>query len=144
MGGCVAVQYAAIDTRCEGVMALAPPTGIRGAAEALSPFSTEEAVNSAVRGAGTMAGFDPENASALSAAARLKCPLILVHGRFDVVVPYKHSQKIYNAAWEPKKLILLWFADHNGVQLGRNKWIVNKMQLLMDMASRSKPKTPRP
>lgn len=28
LGGCVAVQYAAIDTRCEGVMALAPPTGI--------------------------------------------------------------------------------------------------------------------
>lgn len=91
-----------------------------------------------------MAGFDPENASAVSAAARLKCPLILVHGRFDVVVPYQHSQKIYNAAWEPKKLIRLWFADHNGVQVGRNKWIVKKMQSLMGMASQSKPKTPRP
>lgn len=143
VGGCVAVQYAAIDTRCEGVMALAPPTGIRGGAKLLSPFSTEEAVDSAVSRAGAMAGFDPENASAVVAAARLKCPLILVHGRLDVVVPYQHSRNIYNAAWEPKKLIRLWFADHNGVQVGRNKWIVKKMQLLMDMASQGKPEAPR-
>ncbi len=121
VGGCVAVQYAAIDTRCKGVMALAAPTGIRGGAKMLSRFSTAEALNSAVSRAGAIAGFDPENASAVSAAARLKCPLILVHGRLDVVVPYQHSQKIYNAAWEPKKLIRLWFADHNGVQVGRNK-----------------------
>ena len=144
VGGCVAIQYAAIDTRCKGVMALAPPTGIRGGAKLLSPFSTKEVLNSTVTRAGAMAEFDPENASAVSAATRLKCPLILVHGRFDVVVPFEHSQKIYNAAWEPKKLIPLWFADHNGVQLGYNKWIVKKMQLLMDMANQSKQKTPRP
>jgi len=144
LGGCVAIQYAAIDPRCEGVMALAPPTGIRGAAKLMSPFSTEESVNSAVSRAGTMAGFDPENASAVSAAARLKCPLMLVHGRWDLVVPHQQSQKIYDAAGQPKKLIWLWFADHTGVQAGRNKWIVKKMELLMDMARQSKPELRRP
>jgi len=141
LGGCVAVQYAAIDPRCEGVMALAPPTGRRGAAKLMWPVSTTEAIESAVSRAGAIARFDPENASAVNAAARLKCPLILVHGRWDFVVPYDHSRKIYDAAREPKKLIPLWLADHTGVQVGRNKWLVEKMRLLMEMAGRGKSQT---
>ena len=141
LGGCVAVQYAAVDPRCEGVMALAPPTGIRGAAKLMWPFSTTESIDSVVSRAGEIAKFDPGNASAVNAAERLKCPIILVHGRWDFVVPCRHSRKIYNAAMEPKKLIWLWLADHTGVQVGRNKWLVEKMRLLMEMAGRGKSQT---
>ena len=139
LGGCVAIQYAAIDPRCEGAMALAPPTDIRGGVRLMGPFSTEAAVESAVARAGTIAGFDPDNASAVAAARKLKCPLILVHGAWDVVVPREHCRKIYDAAQVPKKLILLWFADHTSVQVGRDKWIVKKMQVLLDMALQHKP-----
>ena len=144
LGGSIAIQYAAIDPRCRGVMALAPPTGIRGAAKLMSPFSTEESINVAVRRAGAIAAFDPENASALDAVARLNCPLILVHGIWDVVVPYRHSKRIYKAANNPKKLITLYFADHTGVQVGRNWWIVKKMRSLLEMAGQHKGKPPRP
>ncbi len=144
LGGCVAIQYAAVDPRCEGVMALAPPTGIRGGVRLMGPFSTKEATESAVGRAGAIAGFDPDNASAVIAAGRLKCPLIIVHGSWDVVVPRRHCQEIYDAANVPKKLILLWFADHTSVQKGRNKWIVKKMQMLLDMPMQSKPAPPTP
>ena len=43
-------------------------------------------------------------------------PLLIIHARGDEVVPYTHSQKLYDLAAEPKKLLLLEGGDHRSAQ----------------------------
>jgi len=134
LGGCVAVQYAAVDPRCKGVLALAPPTGAKDAARLMFPLATKGWLARTIACAGEIADFDPGNASAVEAAGELKCPLILVHGRLDFTVPHSHSERIYAAAAGPRKLISLPWATHSTVQIGREGWIVEQMAALADMA----------
>jgi uncharacterized protein len=137
LGGCVAIQYAAIDSRCEGVLALAPPTGVKGAARAMFPLATNGWLKRTIAFAGEIAGFDPADASAVDAAGELKCPLVLVHGSLDLIVPHSHSKRICAAAGGPKKLISLFMANHTTVQVGRNAWIVEQVDALAEMAART-------
>ena len=120
LGGCVAVQYAAYDSRCHGVLALAAPTGVNGVARRMYPLATEGWLARTIVSAGQIADFDPADASAVEAVGKLKCPLILVHGRLDIIVPYSHSERIYAAATGPRKLISLPLATHTTIQIGRN------------------------
>jgi alpha-beta hydrolase superfamily lysophospholipase len=43
-------------------------------------------------------------------------PLLLIHARGDEVVPYTHSEKLYERAAEPKRLLLLEGGHHRSVQ----------------------------
>lgn len=137
LGGCVAVQYAVIDARCEGVLALAPPTGLAGYVRCVWPLGTEGFLRGRVRAEARKGGYDPQDASAVAAARRLTCPLIVVHGRLDTTVPYAQANAVYDAAPEPKKMVRLW-ADHGGVQMGRDDWLVSQMQALAAMAAEAK------
>ncbi|MBW4564707.1 MAG: alpha/beta hydrolase [Mojavia pulchra JT2-VF2] len=47
--------------------------------------------------------------------SKLKMPVLLIHGTADLTVPFFMSQKLYAAAPEPKKLILVPEAGHNDV-----------------------------
>ena len=80
--------------------------------------------------AGAIGRFDPAEASAVEAASRLTCPLLIVHGRIDAVVPYKQGLAVFNAAPEPKKLITLAPASHATIMLGREKWFAEKLDAL--------------
>ena len=135
LGGCVAVQYAAIDSRCKGVLALSPPTGVNDVARMLYPLATKGWLARTIVCAGEIAAVDPADASAEAAAGKLKCPLILVHGRLDIIVPHSHSERIYAAAGGPRKLISLPLATHTTVQIGRNGWIVGQMSALSEMGN---------
>ncbi len=132
MGGAVAVQYAAIEPRCKGVMAIAPPASFRKIARRIllleSPANVEEAL---VR-AGQLGGFDPDEASAVAAAGKLSCPLVIVHGALDCVVPFRHSKEIFNAAPEPKRFIPL-LIDGHASEIAREKWIVKQIDSLAGM-----------
>jgi len=44
---------------------------------------------------------------------QLKMPVLFIHGTADTTVPSDMSQKLYNAAPEPKQLVLIPGADHN-------------------------------
>jgi pimeloyl-ACP methyl ester carboxylesterase len=133
LGGCVAIQYAAIDSRCRGVLALAPPTGARDAARLIFPLATKGWLTRTIAHAGEIADFDPDDASAVDAAGKLKCPLILVHGTLDFTVPTSHSERIYAAAAGPRKRILIPWGTHGSVQIGRNAWIAEQVAALVDM-----------
>jgi pimeloyl-ACP methyl ester carboxylesterase len=122
LGGCVAIQYAAIDPRCRGVLAIAPPTGIAGAARLMFDWSKPDYVAQVVRRAGELEGFDPNEASAVEAARKLTCPLILVHGTEDWVVPLEHSREILQATAGPKRLIEVPKVGHLSIQRGRDEW----------------------
>jgi pimeloyl-ACP methyl ester carboxylesterase len=133
LGGCVAVQYAAYDKRCRGVVALCPPAGCREVARRILPMPTQAGLDARIACAGRMAGFNPSKASALAAAGELECPLILVHGYMDMIVPYQHSEAILQAAHEPKNLIVVPWADHMSVQVGQDGFLADQVEALAGM-----------
>ena len=48
-----------------------------------------------------------------SRIARLGCPLLVVAGDQDTVVPYAQSRRVFDAAAEPKRFVTIAGADHN-------------------------------
>jgi len=109
LGGTVAIQYAAIDDRCQGVMAVEPFKDIASVGwskvKLMDLTMDVERYDEILARAGEMGGFDPSDASAVEAARELHCPLLLVHGMFNLGAPREHTQAIYDAAAGPKKLI---------------------------------------
>ena len=122
MGAAIAVQYAAIDPRCKAVMAVAPYTDMRSAARRFVPFMTAAKFEQVVTRSGELAGFDPDDASAIIAAGQLKVPLMVIHGRIDAIVPHAHGSAVYHAANVPKKLVTFPLLGHVSLMLGRQKW----------------------
>jgi fermentation-respiration switch protein FrsA (DUF1100 family) len=45
--------------------------------------------------------------------ARLDCPLLVIAGRSDTIVPFSHSERLFAAATAPKRLVALPALDHN-------------------------------
>jgi len=137
LGGAVAIQYAAIDPRCKGVLAFAPPTGIRGIGRRILLMLSDKDFETALTRAGEIADFDPADASTVTAAGKLTCPLILVHGRLDLIVPYDHSEAILKAAPNPKRLISLPLDGHAS-EIAREGWLTKQMAALADMGRERK------
>jgi len=104
LGGAIAIQYAAIDERVQGVMALAAYKDMRSITQRLFLLTTEEDFENVLAEAAAEGDFNPEEASAVEAAARIKAPMLLVHGLLDLSVPLEHSKAIYEAAAGPKRL----------------------------------------
>jgi fermentation-respiration switch protein FrsA (DUF1100 family) len=50
-------------------------------------------------------------------AGRLAAPLLVVAGGRDRIVPPAHSRRLFEAAPEPKRFVLLPDADHNDLEL---------------------------
>jgi len=126
MGAAIAVQYAAIDPRCRAVMAVAPYTDMRSAARRFVPFMNAKKFEEVVERAGEIAGFDPDDASALRAASELAAPLLVVHGRIDAIVPHRHGVAVYNAANVQKKLVTFPLLGHISLVLGRQTWFAEQ------------------
>jgi pimeloyl-ACP methyl ester carboxylesterase len=133
MGGCVAIQYAAFDPRCRGVVALAPPAGIRDVGRLLMPALSDADLDRAVARAGQIGGFDPNDSSAVAAAGELRCPLVISHGYLDIVVPYAQGERIFSAAHCPKKLQPAPLADHATIQAFRQQWVLQQIEGMKDM-----------
>ncbi|MBI5724210.1 MAG: alpha/beta fold hydrolase [Planctomycetes bacterium] len=127
MGASIAIMYAADDERCKAVCAVEPPRDIQGVARQLWQWMPQKQLDEVVARAGQIAGFEPADASAIIAAARLGKPLLLVHGTADTVVPIRHSREICQAAAGPKKLIEIPFADHASTPWGREPWLAKQM-----------------
>ncbi|MCF6177141.1 MAG: alpha/beta hydrolase [Victivallaceae bacterium] len=49
--------------------------------------------------------------------ARVKCPVMIIHGQQDHVIPFTHGKTLYNAANKPKIFFPVPEAGHNSVQL---------------------------
>lgn len=111
LGGATAIQYAAVEPRVKGVIAVAP---YRDAASIgrrrlglIAPTMSKEHFAKVLARAGVLGKFDPAATSAVTAAGKINCPLLLVHGFVDLAVPLGHSQEIHKAASEPKKLMII-------------------------------------
>lgn len=44
---------------------------------------------------------------------RVRCPVLIIHGAEDVIIPPSHARALYAAAPEPKKLVIFPRAGHN-------------------------------
>lgn len=121
LGGAIAIEYAAVDPRCKGVMAISPPNDARDIMRrriALdAPFMSDEKFDAVVAEAGRRADFDPAETSALAAAGKLTCPLLLVHGLIDLNVPLSNSEELLKAAKGPRKLIVITPGPEQGLLL---------------------------
>jgi alpha-beta hydrolase superfamily lysophospholipase len=126
MGAATAIQYASIDPRCRGVVAVTAYRDFPSVAARLLP-----GVGGLVP---VMANFDPKETSTIVAARKLTAPLIVVHGRDDSVIPWEHARDIYEAAAGPKRLFLLDGAGHTTILSDRDDWMVDRVVELTTMS----------
>ncbi len=119
MGATTAILYAAVEPRCETVLAVAPFADIRSAIGDRLVVVSEAEFETILARAGELAGCDFGEVSTVDAAARLKCPLMIVHGELDIVVPYEHGQRIFAVAGGPKRFKTLRFGGHTAATFPR-------------------------
>ena len=69
-----------------------------------------------------------ERYDSLKRMPRIKMPLLIVHGAGDKIVAPRHSRRLYEAANEPKELLILPDGGHNDLHNsgGRSYW--NKLR----------------
>ena len=134
MGASVAIQYGAIDPRVKGVMAMVPSRDFRTLAKRfVNRFNlliSDEDFEQVLVRCGEIGNFHPNDASALDAAAKLTCPLLLVHGKLDTIVPHADSVAIRDAAGGPVELELPALLGHLGVLVGRENSVVADIERL--------------
>ncbi len=139
MGAGVAIQYAAIDSRCKGVIAIAPPVDATEVFRKMLFLLPKVRFDKAVGRAGELADFNPADASALAAAEKLQCPLMVVQGRWDMLVSVDEAESIFAAADTPKKYIQLKYAGH-AAEVGRTTWLAGQMDALAAMEGETVPR----
>mgnify|MGYP000089750498 CR=1 FL=1 len=51
----------------------------------------------------------------LARLPKIQCPILVIHSRFDEIVPYEHGRRLFAAAGEPKRFLELQ-GDHNATE----------------------------
>nr|WP_313890014.1 MULTISPECIES: alpha/beta hydrolase [Nostoc] len=44
---------------------------------------------------------------------KVKCPILVIHGKADEIIPFAHGEKLFNAAISPKLSLWVEEANHN-------------------------------
>lgn len=134
MGATTAILYAAADPRCRGVVAAAPYAHGRAVTRRFVPLMSDEQFEAVWQHAGQVGGFDPDATSAIAAAERLTCPLIILHGTGDAICPYAHGKAIHAACRAPARLETVPLGGHVTILAGREAWIADRIGELAAMA----------
>ena len=134
MGAAIAVQYSAIDPLVRGTVAAAPFADGPSITRRAVPLMSKGKFQAVWARAAEIAGFDPDDTSTVEAARRLRCPLIVIHGRIDLVVPYSHGRAVYEAAPQPKRLYTVPWAGHPSLLLKGRRWFADRIAEVIDMA----------
>jgi len=114
LGGAVALQAAADDSRITAVVAAETFSDLRTVVAERAPFFfSRSAVVSALERAGRDGHFDVDAASPVAAAKRIQIPVFLIHGADDVETSPDHSRRIFTALAGPKRLVIVPGATHN-------------------------------
>jgi uncharacterized protein len=67
----------------------------------------------------------------LGQVGRLAAPLLVVAGERDGIVPAAHSRRLFDAAPEPKRFVLLPGADHNDLDLLAGARLLEEVQAFL-------------
>ncbi|MCK5113432.1 MAG: alpha/beta fold hydrolase [Phycisphaerae bacterium] len=134
-GGATAIQYAAIEPRVCGVVAIAPWKNTRAKAKRdLGILTSPQDLDKALDEIGKIAEFDPDTTSAVADAKKITCPVYLVHGAGDLVVPVSDSEAIFLALNGPRKLrIILPGIEQTAILMrGVSAWEADLVENLAD------------
>ncbi len=119
LGAAVALQAAADDPRIALVVAVAPFSDLRTVAAERAPFFASRGnIDEAFRLAEAEARFRADEVNPAAAAARIRVPVLVIHGADDRETPPAHSERITRALAGPKKLLLVPGAGHNDALTG--------------------------
>jgi pimeloyl-ACP methyl ester carboxylesterase len=122
LGAAVALQTAADDDRISSVVAIETFSDLRTVARERAPFVlTSGMIARAFAEAETRGAFKVDDVSPVAAAARIRVPVLLVHGAADRHTKADHSRRVFDALAGPKRLIIVPNAGHNG-SLNREVW----------------------
>ncbi len=114
LGAAVALQEAPGDPRVAAVVAAEAFSDLRTVATERAPFVfSRGTIARAFRLAEREGHFAVDAVSPLTAAPRIRVPVLLIHGAADVDTPPDHSRRIFAALAGPKRLILVPGAAHN-------------------------------
>jgi alpha-beta hydrolase superfamily lysophospholipase/murein DD-endopeptidase MepM/ murein hydrolase activator NlpD len=108
MGAAVALQAAADEPRVTGVVAVATISDLRTAATERAPWiASRRNIADALDLAAGQGRFRVDEVSPVAAAARIRCPVLLIHGTADRETPPAHSQRVFAALPEARRRLLL-------------------------------------
>ena len=116
-GGAVALNHAESDPRVKGVATLAAPAYWTRDSSLFDHWRRIGLIPTEVDIDEEQWWSELEQAPAADSASRLGQPLLIVQGTADAVVPPSHAELIYDAAREPKQLLML---EGGGHQLRRD------------------------
>lgn len=141
LGGAVALQAAAEDSRVRGVVAAASFSDLWTIVHERAPrFASDREVLDSIRLAEQKAGFKIEDVSPQVSAAHIEVPVLLLHGTRDRSVRPSHSQRILSALHGPKRLLVVDGATHYDVL--RYPVIWSKITSFLDALGPASPPSP--
>lgn len=59
----------------------------------------------------------------LTRLTQIDCPVMVIHSRNDDVIPFKHGQRLFEAARPPKKFLEIDGGHNDGFVFGRKEWV---------------------
>jgi pimeloyl-ACP methyl ester carboxylesterase len=114
LGGAVALQEAAQDSRITAVVAAEAFSDLRTVATERAPtMFTAPTLRKAFQRVAGEGHFNVDAVSPERAAASIRVPVLLIHGDADIDTPPEHSRRIFAALKGPKRLILVPGATHD-------------------------------
>jgi pimeloyl-ACP methyl ester carboxylesterase len=129
-GGATAIQWAGREPRVVAAVAVAPYASLRDIVPVyerrlplVGPLLPASLIRRTVDAAGRLAHFDPDAANPASAAGHAHSPILIVHGKSDITVPYEQSEAIVARAGNAHvKLVPLDGQDHDHIAGDPRLW----------------------
>lgn len=119
MGAAIAIQAAAVEPRVRAIIAEASFTKLRDIIadyqRRIIKLPWHFLRNAALSRTQAIADFRGRDVSPIDDIRTLRIPVLFLHGTEDSFINVEYSKKLYEAAQEPKKLVLIEGADHNDV-----------------------------
>jgi uncharacterized protein len=119
MGGAVAIQAAAVDPRITCVISEGSYTALRVVfvdyQKRIIKLPWHFLRNIALVHSQKMANFKARLVAPVEDIKRVHVPVLIVHGKNDSFIKSHYSKLLYNAANEPKQLLIVPGAEHNNV-----------------------------
>jgi pimeloyl-ACP methyl ester carboxylesterase len=124
-GATTSIHLAAIDPRVAAVVAVEPFAAVRPEVPhfgrvmvpGVGLLIPEGTYQKALDEAGQMAGFDPDHSDATDAIRRASCPVLVIHGTADCIVPHSHGVLLHDAAPDHTELLSVPWQGHTALWL---------------------------